>query len=314
MPKNADKRILLAKIEATEGTDSAPTAAANAFVTVGLDATGLDADTKVRNTDGQYFGARPSVLAQVRRPVRFNVEIAGSGVSAITPPAWMALNRVCGFNAGVAGASSVVQSPITDAIPSMTLWPFYDNLRVAALGSRGNLTLTFEDDEIPLFGYDMMGFPPAGLVAEAAPGAPTFANQAAPLIVSTQNTTFSLGGYAAPLRRLSINLGNRIEPRSLVGPVDRAVLRNREATFEAVIELPDLGTKNYFTNLENRATQALQLVHGIAAGNIVEVAGPRAEIGAITLSEEAGVMMATVPGRLLPSAASGNDELTITSK
>lgn len=314
MAKDFEKRLLLGKIEGTEGVDAAPTGAANAIITVGLDASGLEAETKVRNTDGQYFGARPSILAQVRRPVRFGIEIAGSGVSAISVPAWMPFLRMCGFDAGVVGGASVVQSLISANIPSMTLWPFYDNLKLATLGCRSNLTLTYEDDEVPMFGLEAMGFPPAGIASEAAAPTPTFAGQAAPLIVSTANTTFNLGGYAAPLRRLTINLGNRIEARSLVGPTDTAAFRNREATFEAVVQLPDLAAKNYFTNLENRVTQALQVVHGTVAGNIVQVDGPRGEIGAITLSEEQGKVMATIPGRLLPSAALGNDELVITSK
>lgn len=313
MPKSYEKKVLHGKIETTEGVDATPTPAANAVITVGLDPSGLEGDTKVRNIDGQYFGSRPSVLAQVRRPIKFGIEIAGSGVSAITVPAWMAFLRMCAFDAGVAGASSVVQSLISAAVPSMTLWPFIDNLKLPSLGCRSNLTMTFEDDEIPLFNLDAMGFPPAGMVSEAAPGTPTFTGQAAPLIVSSANTTFSLGGYAAPLRRLVINLGNIIEARSLVGPTDKAMFRNRGVTFEAVVELPDLGTKNYYTNFENRTTQALQVVHGIAAGNIVQVDGARGEIGLITLSEDQGVAMATIPGRLLPTAA-GNDELSITAK
>lgn len=313
MPYSFEKRLLLGKIETTEGTDSTPTVGANALITVGLDAAGIDADTRVRNTDGQYFGARPSILAQVRRPIRFNVEIAGSGISATTVPAWMPFNRICGFDAGVVGGSSVVQTPISAAIPSATLWAFYDSLKNVALGARGNLTMTFEDDEIPQFGYELVGFPPTGMVSDAAPAAPTF-TQPTPVIASTANTTFTFDSYAFPLRRLSINMGNVIEPRSLIGPTDKALLRNREVTFEAVVELPTLATKNPFTKFESRATGAMQLIHGTVAGNIVQIDAARAETGAITFSEENGLVMATIPGRLLPSTSTGNDEITITSK
>jgi hypothetical protein len=315
MAYSFEKRLLLGKIETIEGTDAVPTVGSNAVITVGLDMSGLDADTRVRNTDGQYFGARPSILAQVRRPIRFNVEIAGSGVSATSVPAWMAFNRICGFDAGVAGGSSVIQTPISSSIPSMSLYPFYDSLRLAALGARGNLTMTFEDDEIPLFGYELTGFPPAGsLIVDSAPGTPTFAGQATPVICSTANTTFLFDSFAFPLRRLTINMGNQIEPRSLIGPTDKAMFRNREATAEAVVELPTVASKNPFTKFESRATGAMQIIHGTVAGNIVQVDAARAETGTITLSEENGLVMATIPLRLLPSTATGNDELTITSK
>lgn len=315
MAKDFDKRLLIGKIEPTEGVDAAPTEAANAVITVGLDATALEAETRVRETDGQYFGARPSILAQTRKPISWNIEIAGSGVSATSVPAWMAFNRMCGFDAGtVVGVTHVEQKPITAGIPSMTLWPFIDNLKLPALGARSNLTLTFEDDDIPMFGYSAMGFPPAGLVSEQVPATPTFTGQAAPVICSTANTTFTLGGYAGAFRRIAIDIGARIEPRSLTGPADKARYRNREGTGNVLIEFPDLTAKNYYTNMLNRTVQVLQIVHGTAAGNIVQVDAARCEIGAITTPEDQGILMASIPIRLLPSTASGNDELVITSK
>jgi len=314
MTKSADKKYLLWKIETTEGVDATPTVGANAILTRNLDASGLEGDQNVRQLDGQFAGSRPSVFKQIRKPFSFEVEIAGSGVSATTVPAWMALNRVCGFDAGVAGGSSVVQTPMNPwTCPSGTAWPMIDNLKVAALGSRGNATMTFEDDEVPIFSYDLGGFPPTGIVSEAALGALTFANQADPVLVSTANTTFTLGAYAAPLRRIVFNFGTKTEPRSLTGPADRMAMRNREMTAEALIEFPDLATKNYYTNMLARSTQAIQIIHGTVAGNIVQVDAARAEIGLITTPEEQGFLMAKIPMRLLPSAA-GNDELIITSK
>jgi hypothetical protein len=242
------------------------------------------------------------------------VEIAGSGVSNVTVPAWMPLNRICGFDAGVVtGANSVVQTPISASISSMTLWAYLDSLKNVALGARGNMSMVFEDDEIPMFNYELMGFPPSGMVTDAAPGSPTFA-QATPVICSTANTTFTFDGYAFPLRRLTINMNNVIEPRSLVGPTDKALYRNRAATFEAVCEMPTLATKNPFTKFESRATSVMQVIHGTAAGNIVQVDAARAETDPPAFTEEQGIVMVTIAGSLLPSSATGNDEITITSK
>jgi hypothetical protein len=313
MTKSSEKKLLLFKIETTEGVDSAPVVGTNAILTRKLDASQLEGDEGVRELDGQYFGARPSYYKQIRKPFSFEVEIAGSGVSATTVPAWMPLNRVCGFDAGVAGGASVVQTPISAGVPSATAWPFYDNLKVAALGARGSFTMTFEDDEIPFFAYSMVGFPPAGIVSEVVPGAPTLTGFAEPLLVNTANTTFSLDAYSPPLRRLVITLGAKTEPRSLTGPADRVAFRNREVTAEALVEFPDIGTKNYYTKMLSRTTQALQLVHGTVAGNIVQVDAARALIGLISTPEEQGFLMATIPMRFLPSSA-GNDDFTITSK
>lgn len=313
MSKSFEKRLMLFKIETTEGTDAAPVVGTDAVITVGMDASALEGDEVVRNIDGEYFGARPSIHSQIRKPVDFGIEMAGSGVSATTVPAWMKIMRVCGFDAGVAGGSSVVQTPISASVPSATIWPWYDNLKVAALGARGNWTMTLEDDQIPMFNFNMMGFPPAGIVSESTPGTPTFSGQGTPVLASTANTTFTLGSYAAALRRLTINGGVLIEPRSLIGPTDSARFRNRAMTGEALIEFPDIGTKNYYTNMLARSTQALQLIHGTVAGNIVQIDAARAEIGLISTPEDQGVLMASVPMRFLPSTA-GNDDLLITSK
>lgn len=312
MSKSYDKRLLLYKIESSEGVDPSPVVGTDAILTRNLNAAGLNADTRVRQLDGLYFGARPSIFNSIQRPVSFEVEIAGAG-TANAVPAWMKLNRICGFDAGVAGGSSVVQTPISANIPSATLWPYHDNLRLKALGARGSFTMTFEDDEIPFFSYSMLGFPPAGLADENTPGAPTLTGFKDPVLCSTQNTSFSLHGFAAPLRRLTIDVGSQTEPRSLIGPQDKVMFRNREMTGEAVIELPDLTAKNYFEAVEDRTVDDLQLIHGTEAGNIVQVDAARAELGLPTLSEEQGFLMATVPFRLLPSSA-GNDEMTITSK
>lgn len=313
MPYSFEKRLLLFKVEATEGIDAAPTASADAILTRNMESAGLEADTRVRELDGQYFGARPEILAQIRNPVNFEVEIAGGGAAATVPP-WMKLNRVCGFDAGIVnGVTDVMQRPISSGVPSATLWPFYDNLRIQTRGARGTFTMTFEDDEIPFFAYNMVGFPPSTIVDEAAPGTPTLTAFQQPVVCSSANTSFSLGGFAAPLRRLNIDVGAQIEPRSLIGPTDKAMFRNRAMTGEALVELPTLASKNYYTNLANRSTQALQVVHGVTAGNIVQIDAARCEIGVIRLSEEQGQVMATIPLRMLPSTA-GNDELTIQTR
>lgn len=314
MSKAYDKKLLLWKIEATEMTDAVPVVGTDAIVTRNLDCSKWEGDKGTRMLDGLYAGARPSYYKQIRKPFSFEVEIAGSGVTATTVPAWMKLNRACGMDAGVAGGSSVVQSLIfPTSAPSGSAYGFYDDLRLTSLGSRGNLQLNFQDDEIPFFAYSFLGIPPTGGPVESAPGAPTLTGFAAPVLVNTANTTFSFGGYSPGLRKLTIDFGNKLSPRSLTGPIDRIMLENREVTGEITIEHPNLAAANYFTNVLARTTQTLQVIHGTAAGNIVQLDAAHCEIDLPSLSDEQGILMQTLPIRLLPTVA-GNDELTITSK
>src|SRR5205085_10242097 len=131
------------------------------------------------------------------------------------------------------------------------------------------------------------------------------ANQTDPVLVSTANTTYSFDGYTPAVRRLSIDLGVKMAPRSLTGPADRVASRNREPTGTLLVEFPDLGTKNHYTKMLSRATGVLQVVHGTVAGNIVQVDAPKCELGLIKTPEEDGFLMCEIPFRLLPNA--GNE-------
>lgn len=307
-----DKRLLFFKIETTEGVDATPVAA-DAVVTRGLTPVTWEADTRVREIDGPYFGARPETKNTLRGRTSFEVEIAGGGGLATVVPAWMKLLRTAGMNAGVVGASSVVQSPISAAVPSATLWDYTDTLKEPLLGSRSDFRMTFEDDQYPFFSFDVMGFPPSTLVTDSAPTAPDFSAFEAPQLCNNDNTVIQLGAYALPVRRVELSAGSVLAPRSFIGEVDRMKYRNRVWTATVVAKAPPLATKNYFTGVRPGTQIPLLITHGLGTGNIVEVSAPTAETGLISLTEEEGDVMLNIPLRLIPTAA-GNDEITITSK
>lgn len=306
-----DKRLLFFKVETTEGVEAVPVAA-DAVVTRGLQPVNWEADNRVREIDGQYFGARPQTQATRRGRTRFEVELTGSGGAATAVPAWMKLLRIGGMNAGVVGASSVVQSPITDDVPSATLWDYTDTLRQPLYGSRADFRIMFEDDQLPYFAMDVLGFPPAGLVTDAAPATPDVSAFADPIYANNANTVFLLDGYAAELRRLELVAGSVLAPRSFIGSADRVKYRNRVWSATAVIKCPDVATKNYFTSM-NSSQVPMKITHGLTAGNIVEIEALRAEVGLAQMSDEEGDLMLSIPLRLIPSDT-GNDEVTITSK
>jgi hypothetical protein len=313
MPKNAEQILLLHKIDTTEGTDVVPVVGSDAVLTRNFNVTFLDAESKERALDQFYYGARPTILAKASRRIQFEIEMASSGTAGTAAP-WQTLLRSCGFGAAtVVSSTSATSAPITAAIPSASLYAFYDNLRLHSIGARGNVGFVIEDDEVPYFTFDYLGRPQAALADETTPGAATLTAYKDPLIASTENTTISFGSFAAPLRRFSMDSGASLEYRSLIGPADRVLYRQRAWTGEVVMELPDLTAKNYFTNVLARSTAAMTVTHGTAAGSIVAISAPRLELGAPTLSNEQGVLMASFPVRALPSTA-GNDEISIVAR
>lgn len=311
MSKFFDKKVILQKIETTEGVDAAPVVGTDAILTRNYRPVFIETDRKERNIETQYFGAKPALMSGYRRGADFEVEIAGGGATATTVPAWMKLNRIAGFDAGVAGASNVVQTPISSSIPSATHWAFIDNLQMQATGCRASMGIHFADDEIPYFSYTVRGQAPTALAAEVTPGTPTVSAFANPMIASTQNTTFTLDTYALPLRSLDLDSNNDLVFRSLIGPQDRMIWRNRAWGGRILGELPDLSAKDYFAKVRPGTTMVMALTHGSGTGNIVAFNAPKVQIVGVDLPDEDGQLMIALDVILLPNA--GNDEITITT-
>lgn len=317
MAKSYDQKAVLFKVETTEGTDSAP-AGANAIRTIDYTPTFMDAEGRVRNIDKGYLGANPTLLYAFKRGASFGVEMSGAG-TATGIPAWMILNQMTGFATGVPGASSVVQAGASTS-KAFTHWAaFLDEQNAAnsflmkAVGGRASMGFNITDDDFPRFTYSYLGKPPALLAEEGAFPTAVITNQAAPVIASTENTTITLDGYALGVRSIDLASNAQLELRSLINPLDYIAYINDAWGGTIVAEVPSLATKNYFANIRPGTTFPGQIVHGVTAGNIVQIDLPYIQItGNVTLTAEQGKLMMSMPVTLIPNA--GNDEITFTSK
>lgn len=308
MTKSWDKKVVLFKDEVTEGVDSAPVVATNGFRVRNYQPTFMDADGKVRALEKAYLGADPVTMSAFKRGASFEIEMAGGGAPVGTVPQWMKFARYCGFAAPVIVATTSATQDPSSTVVSGTHWAYLDNLLMKATGGRGSMGYTIEDDEIPIFNCSYLGIPPTVLAEEATPGAVVLAGVTDPVISSTENTEFLLGGFEVPLRRMTMNANADLQYRSLIGPPDKIMYRNRNWNGQIVIELPDLATKNYFTQIRPGTTMASSLAQGNIAGNIVTITHPALQItGNVELSEEQGCVMATMPVTALPVV--GNDEV-----
>ena len=82
------RRLILAKIESTYGTDSTPTGASNAVLVRNLEIQPLVAETVNRELVRPYLGQSDQLLAQTRVEVSFEVELAGSARRAFACRFW----------------------------------------------------------------------------------------------------------------------------------------------------------------------------------------------------------------------------------
>lgn len=308
MTRKYRKLACLAKIEAVYGTDSVPTGAADAIQLNDVTLTPLAGGEEARDLLLPYLGHQGVELTGDYVQLEFSVEIAAAGTAG-TAPGYGALLRACGLAETVTALTDVQYDPVSAGEEAVSIYFNQDGVRHVALGTRGNVTMDFTPSRIPRFRFTMMGL--LGTIADTALPTPDHSGFQTPRAVSNAQTTFSLHGLAAVTESVAIDLGVQVEQRLLIGSESMEVT-DRQATGTAVVQATPLATKDWFTIARNSTSGALQLVHGIGAGNIVQIDAPAVEIGRPTQSQNQGIVNYSLPLMFVPS--SGDDEIKITVK
>ena len=301
------RRLLLAKIETTYGTDPTP-AATDAVLVSSLDVQPLQLELKDRDLILGYLGNSEMVVGQRLVSVSFDVEIAGSGTAG-TAPKWSALMQACGFSETIVATTSVTYAPISSAFKGVTLYFFADGVRHKVTGCRGSWNMSLQTGEIPKISFSFTGL--FNAVTDETQPSPTFTNQADPVVVNAANTaTLQVHGYAACLSAFSLDLANTTPFRQLAGCTQQIMITDRKPAGSVTIEAPTIAQKNYFSAASTQAAGQFSWVHSGGAGNIVTFTAPTCNLGAPTYEDSDGIIMLTMPFMPMPSSA-GNDEFTI---
>jgi hypothetical protein len=301
------KRLILAKIESTYGTDSTPTGA-EAILVRNLEITPLQADVVTRDLIRPYLGNFEQILANQRVEITFDVELAGSGAAG-TAPAWGPVMKSCAMAETVVATTSVTYAPVSGSFSSCSIYFNNDGVRHKITGCRGSFSVSGEVGQIPVISFTMMGIYNAP--DDSALPTPTYSNQATPVIFKQGNTTgFQVFSYSGCLQSFSMDLANEMVYRELVGCTKEVLITNRAPNGTVVIEAPTIAAKDFFTIANGTATGNLTFQHGQTAGNIVTFSSPQTDIGSPTYSDQDGIQMLNLPYVATPTTA-GNDELSI---
>jgi hypothetical protein len=302
------RRLILAKIESTYGTDPTPTGSADAILVRNLEIQPLVAETVNRDLVRPYMGQADQLLAQVRVEVSFEVELAGSGTAG-TAPAYGPVLRSCGLSETVVGGTSVTYAPESSGFESVTIYYHEDGIRHKVTGCRGTFELNGEVGQIPVIAFTMTGIYNAP-TDETLP-TPTYANQADPLIFKQGNTTsFDMFSYSGCMQSYNFTMANEVIYRELVGCTKEVLITNRAPSGTVVIEAPTIAAKDFFTVATGTSTGSIDFQHGQTAGNIVAVTTAQSDLGNLTYSDQDGIQMLNVPFIAVPTSA-GNDELSL---
>ncbi|KMK68582.1 phage tail tube protein [Puniceibacterium sp. IMCC21224] len=298
------KLAILHKIETTYATDITP-GTVDAMIASNVTFSPMEGEDAPRDLILPHLGSQGIILAGIYARLEFNIEIAGAGAAG-TVPRYGSLLRICGFSETVTAATDVTYEIIEDDVDSGSIYFVMDKVRHVLLGSRGTVAKTYNAKGIPQYRFNLMGL--LGTISDQTNPAVSAAGLIKPLPVSKANTVLTLHGWTSVAESLSIDLGNTVTPRFLIGE-EEIKITNRQSTGTAVLKATSLATINWFAIAQARTRAALSIVHGTTAGNIVEITAPEVEIGRPTQGATDGIVNYSLPLMLCPDT--GLDEMKI---
>ncbi|ALP62821.1 hypothetical protein [Paraburkholderia caribensis] len=305
--KRTRKTVVLCALQTAFGIAVVPTGADNAMIVSDVSSTPVAATYAQRNNVKPYLGNDQQLVSEKHAELSFSVEIAGSGAAG-TLPAWDPLLQACSFAATTDDNTSVAYAPISDDPKPATIYYFLDGLLHKIANAYGTVALDLTSNAIPKFKFKFTGdYSP--VVDQALPTT-DFSKFKDPLVVNNDNTpAISLGGYAATLNALQIDMANTVTYRSLPGAAG-ALITDRKPTGSVAFELARVADKDYWSAIAVAQNLALSLTHGKTAGNIVTIAAPAVQLTSPSYTDNNGI--ASMSATLTLNPVDGNDELTIT--
>lgn len=206
----SNREVILAKIEATYGTDSVPSPADDAVLVESPNWSMSGMRMVDRPMVTASIDTKQAVYAGALKQVTFDVELKGTGsaYSATNYPEVSAILRSCRFAENIVvtgGSESVTYLPSSASLESCTIYYYQDGTRHVLTGCRGNMSLNLEAGGIGKMSFTMTGHFSA--MTDAALPSPSYLVTVPPPIIGGG---FSVDGYGAVIAALSLDMSNTI--------------------------------------------------------------------------------------------------------
>lgn len=307
MPIFWKSKILLAKIENDYGVDADPAGAADAIAAIDVRLNPMEGQDVDREWDLPYMGNSGTLPADLHMTLAFRIELEPSGTAG-TPPAWGPLLRACGCAQTVVATTSVTYNPISSDQESATFYFYLGSTLFAMVGSRGSASFRIAASGIPMMEFEFRGL--FTVAAEDTRPTPTLTGFKDPRVASKANTpTFTIDGSARVLRSLTLNMGNDVQGRFLIGSESIEIVDKAE-TLEATIEAVPVTSLNPWALAAAATPVPVVIAHGTGAGRIATLNVPRAQVQRPTAPEGAQGIVEW-PLRFSPRPNTGNDQWTL---
>lgn len=272
------QRAILGKRELTYGVDPTPTGGANYIEAYDPSMPSYEATMAERMPVRPEPGPISTIVGTGAYKLDLGCHLASSGTAGTVPP--MAdLLVACGLDETVTPATDVEYTPVTKfdgTEESTTLYDYLGGILHEGNGCRGNLQLEFPHDDIPTAKFSFQGnrVNPSDVVVPAV----TVTAWRKPLHVNKANTQFSLHGETPVLHKLSLDLGNVVTWKDYANSAQQTRITGRAIKGSVSIEAALLADKDWYAAVRTHALGALQLVHGLVAGDTVEVGATQVQL------------------------------------
>lgn len=308
MSKSMKKMLILAAVQTAVGVAVVPTGA-DAMLARGITPEPIVANQVARNLIRPYKGNSGKLTAGVHRKVSFEIELAGSGEAGV-PPAYGPVLRACGFAETVTAGVDTRYEPVSEGEPILTLFVYVDGTLYEMIDSRGTVNFELNSEGIPVMKFEFLGkyVPPSETAMPTGVGL-AYEKFMQPLTVGGDNTpTLSVFGFSGCTSALTINWANQLAWKTLINCAGSRS-PDRQPTGSITMELPKVTEKDWAEAVRKGETGPLNIVHGVDAGNIVELQMPAILPNPFSLQDDGGIAMIQMPFDINP--IEGDDELVI---
>ena len=319
------KRVIAVLKETTAGTYNAPQAA-NCLLVRDLSITPQESDVVSRDLVRPYFGASEQLQANTRVSCTFSVEMAGVGSGdADVAPNYGECIEACGFTGESTDDAKHLFIPNSTVATTVSILYNIDGVQHTVKGAKGTFSISCAVGEIPTIDFTFTGIyiDPSDATALT----PSYNKQADPLLFDNGNTgSFKIFGETGlQMSNFSLDLGNEVVYRELVGGSPEVLITNRNITGSVTVEAVNLASGGsqqwnpFAAALADGTLGEISFTHGTTALNKVTIQSGlvtsqdtknRCDLGAITYGEEDGIAMWEVPYTMIPTTA-GNDEFSL---
>ena len=306
------RRVIAAKVEATEGTAETLLAADGGILAIDPK---VEVDIKMhgRNVALASLSKFADVPGAQLAKITFKAEVKGVGTaySAINLPALGKYLRACGMSEVVdvsVGAEKVTYKPASTGVQSLTIACYEDGVIKKIAGARGNVKFSGKAGEPVYAEFEFIGALAGN--TDGAMLAPTYENTKPPSMLSAN---FSIAAYAAIVHGFDIDLANvlslRPDGNKAAGYIS-TVIAGRDPHGKFDPEMTTVAAHDWFGRWKAGTSGALNIGDiGATQYNKFKITAPTVVYRKVSDAEREGVAVADTAFQL--AMATGDDEVEI---